>query len=127
MLGNLARAARSDVLMAFAATLCVVDRPQAVLDVLDLLEQKTVVVERAQRHDVRGVQSVEGRPLAQEAVGLIVEACRRLVGTRRQHGLAVVVDGRTSLDVGLAFHPELLGRLLCLRVASRDKRGRCRD
>ena len=53
MLGNLARAARNDVLMALAATLRVVDRPQAVFDVLDLFEEEAVVVERPQRHDVR--------------------------------------------------------------------------
>jgi hypothetical protein len=51
VLGDLARAARDDVLVAFAAALGVVDRADAVIDRLDLFENEAVVVERAQRDD----------------------------------------------------------------------------
>ena len=78
MLGDLARAAGHDVLVAFGAALRVVRRTEAVRDHFDFLEDEAVVVERAVRHDVVFVERVVRRPLLQEAVGTVVEAGGRL-------------------------------------------------
>jgi hypothetical protein len=62
VLGDLAGAARDDVLVTFAAGLRVVGRPEPSAIVLDLLEHEAVVVERTQRDDRVLVERVERRP-----------------------------------------------------------------
>ena len=52
VLGDLARAAGHDILVAFAAALRVVGRSESVGDRFDLFEDEAVVVERPQRDDV---------------------------------------------------------------------------
>ena len=51
VLGDLARAARDDILMTLATALRVVDRSESIGHRLDCLEHETVIVERAQRDD----------------------------------------------------------------------------
>ena len=70
---NLADTSRHGILVAFGARLGVVDRPQAILGRLALLELLLVRVEDS---------------LGGETVGLIVEACRRFTGRLAfYHGL----------------------------------------
>ena len=81
--GHLTCAAGDDVLMTLTTTLRVVGWPQSVRDALHFLEDETIIVERAQRHDVLFVYRLVGRPLHGEAVGQIVKACGRF---RRARG-----------------------------------------
>ena len=82
VLGDLAGAAGDDVLMALAAALGVVDRPQAILDRFEFLEDESIVVERAERDDAFFVDGIVVRPLFIEAICLVVETRRSFVGCR---------------------------------------------
>ena len=98
MFGDLARAARDDVLMAFAAALGVVSGPQAVGGRFDFLEDEPIVVERSQRDDRVLVQGVERRSLRVEPVRQIVESRQGfggpayISGTSEQSGGTFVAD-----------------------------------
>src|SRR4051812_178166 len=82
MLRHLARATRHDVLMALAAGLRVVGRPESIPDALHLFEDELVVVERTQRDDRVFVERVGGGPLGIEAIGAVVESGWRLAKGR---------------------------------------------
>ena len=109
VLGDLAGAARDDVLVTFAAGLRVVRRPEAVGDRLDFLEDEAVVVERTQRHHRVLVDGVEGRTLRVEAVGAIVEGGRRF---GRAGPVPVAV-------IALLPHQTVMGKTLPAGVVSR--------
>jgi hypothetical protein len=76
MFGDLARAARHDVL-ALAAVLRVVSWAEAVRICLHFLEDKSVVIEGTQRHDRVLIDLLERWTLLVEAVGEVVETGRR--------------------------------------------------
>ena len=114
VLGDLARAAGHDVLVALAAALGVVGRAQAVVDGLDLLEDEPVVVERAQRDHIVLVSVSNGGP-CDEAVGLVVEPGRRLAAVA-----PVLRQGGDVLGGKLPFGCSLrLRRLIIRRRAAR--------
>ncbi len=69
MLGDLARAAGHDVLMALAATLRVVSWPEAVRIRLHFLEDESVVIEGTQRLDCILIDLLERWTLLVETVG----------------------------------------------------------
>ena len=84
MFGDLACSAGHHILVALAAPLCVIRRPEAIGDGFGLLEDEPVVVERSQSDDVVFIDRVECRPLRTEAVGFVVEASRRLAWCKRR-------------------------------------------
>ena len=73
VLGDLAGATRDDVLVTFAACLCIERRPQPVGDRFHFFEDEPVVVEGTQRDHRVFVDVVECRTLRVETVGAIVE------------------------------------------------------
>src|SRR4029079_16547016 len=83
VLGDLARAAGRDVLVALATRLRVVDGSETVRASLDLLEDEAIIVERSERHDRVLFERVEVRPLVEIAVREAVEARRRFGETPR--------------------------------------------
>ncbi len=125
VLGDLARAAGRDVLVALAARLRVVDGSETVRAPLDLLEDESIVVERSQRHDRVLFERVEIRPLVEIAVREAVEARRRFGETprRRRQGVA----GGRVFGCRCASRAKPVSAILAQAVecASDDARGRC--
>ena len=77
-LGYLAATPRNHILVTLSAALGVIRGAKAVLNGFNLLENKSVIVERAEWHDVVIVQCLESRSLLEKAVGFVVEAGGRL-------------------------------------------------
>src|SRR5262249_50390248 len=91
LFGDLTGAARHDVLVAFAAALRVVGRSETIGHCFDLLENETIVVERAERLDVVFVQRLVVRPLLVESIGLVAETGRGFERLARR-AIVFVVD-----------------------------------
>jgi len=76
MFGDLARAARHDVLMALAAALRVVSRAEAVRIRLYFLEDESVVIEGTQRHDRVLIDLLEPAAPVRGNVGEVMAATK---------------------------------------------------
>ena len=129
MFGDLARAARHDVL-ALAAVLRVVSWAEAVRLCLYFLEDESVVIEGTQRHDRVLIDLLERSTLFVETVGEVVENGRRFgdfhAGGNFAPG-ALKGSGRT-LEVGGAPDTEALpARLVALEKLAIEREGDGRD
>ena len=78
--------------MAFPTALCVIGGSKPVLNFFNFLEDKPVIIERAQRYDSVLIDFLKVWPLFSEAVGQVVKArgCFRCVTASIAEGGAIL-------------------------------------